>query len=82
MKMIEIQNPITGVANLWDHYLGGSVGHVGGGTGWGTSFEMNLATGMAFFICSNTENNQVFPGGAINNLVQQKQLVLAGFSAG
>lgn len=31
---------------------------------------------MAFFTFSNTENNLVYPGGAINNLVQQKQLIL------
>jgi CubicO group peptidase (beta-lactamase class C family) len=72
-KMIELKNRRSGTANLWDHYLGGSLGHIGGGTGWSTSFEMNLNSGMAFFIFANdTENSIFYPGGRINELVKYR----------
>lgn len=70
IKMLEVQAPQVGVSYLWDHYIGGTFGHIGGGTGFSTSVEWNLESGKAFFIFTNTRNNSVYHFGRIYQLVK------------
>ena len=69
-KMLELQNPQSGVSFLWDHYPGGAVGHIGGGTGFSTSVEWQHGSGTAFFIFTNLYNNSVYHQGRIYELVK------------
>lgn len=73
-KMLEVQNPQSGVSWLWDHYIGGTVGHIGGGTGFATCFEWDPEKGTAFFIFSNIVNKSVYHHGRIYELVKYKSL--------
>ncbi|MGC9343683.1 MAG: serine hydrolase domain-containing protein, partial [Bacteroidales bacterium] len=70
MKMLEIQNYQAGVSYLWDHYIGGAIGHIGGGTGYGTCFEWHPEQKRAFFIFANLYNKTVYHGGRIYELVK------------
>ena len=69
-KMIELQNPASGVSFLWWHYLGDSIGHLGGGTGFSTWVEWNLDDESGMFIFSNKVNGAISPGGSIYELVR------------
>lgn len=71
-KMLEIENPIKGVSNLWDHYFGDAVGHIGGGTGFASSATWYMEQGRAIFIFSNRYLNHVYPEGRIYGLVHLK----------
>lgn len=69
-KMLVVQNPQTGEANLWVHYIGGALGHIGGGTGFATSVEWQHDEGRAFFILSNLYRDSVYPKGRIYEVVK------------
>jgi len=68
-KMFEVQNPRTGMANLWNHRLGGRIGKYGGGTGWSAYVELHFEANMGIFIFSNKYNESVYPHGRIYDLV-------------
>ncbi len=69
-KMIELQDPTSGTANLWVHCLGDCIGHRGGGTGFATWVEWHLESDRAFFIFSNKVNSSVYPTGRLYDLVK------------
>lgn len=69
-KMLEIQNPASGLSLLWWHFIGDSSGHAGGGTGFSTWAEWHLSSDRAMFIFSNKVNGSISPGGRIYELVR------------
>ena len=69
-KMFEVQNPASGLSNLWWHCLGDCVGHDGGGTGFRTFAEWNFDNNIGLFIFSNKVNSSITPGGRIYELVK------------
>jgi len=69
-RMIEIENEQAGIANLWDTYTDGGIGHIGGGTGFSTVVEWHLDNNYAFSILSNRENSEVYHFGRIYELVK------------
>lgn len=69
-KMLELQDPTSGVANLWVHCLGDCVGHLGGGTGFSTWAEWHFMHDRAMFIFSNKVNSSIAPLGRIYELVK------------
>ncbi len=69
-KMFEIQNPASGISNLWQNCLGDCIGHKGGGTGFSTWAEWHLNRDEGLFIFSNKVNDSVSPGGRIYELVR------------
>jgi CubicO group peptidase (beta-lactamase class C family) len=69
-KMLEIQNPASGVSLLWWHFIGDCVGHAGGGTGFSTWAEWHFNSDKAMFIFSNKVNESISPGGRIYELVR------------
>lgn len=69
-KMLEVQNPVSGLSLLWWHYIGNSVGHSGGGTGFSTWAEWHFNSNKAMFIFSNKVNGSIYPGGRIYELVR------------
>ena len=69
-KMLEIQNPSSGLSNLWWHCAGNCIGHDGGGTGFRTMVEWNFDNDKGLFILSNKVNESVPPGGRIFELVK------------
>ena len=68
--MLEIQNPSSGLANLWWHCPRNCVGHDGGGTGFRTVVEWDFDNEIGLFIFSNKVNDLVPPGGRIFELVK------------
>jgi CubicO group peptidase (beta-lactamase class C family) len=68
--MLDINNPNSGTALLWDHYHGGGIGHRGGGTGFSTMVELFPEQNTGFFIASNKVNGSVYPGGRIYELIR------------
>ena len=73
--MLENPNKKVGSSFLWDHYIGGTVGHIGGGTGFSTSVEWNMETGNAFFMFSNKVNSSVYHHGRLYELVKYQSLL-------
>ncbi len=69
-KMFEIQNPVSGMANLWNHRLGDCIGKYGGGTGYSAYVEWHFDVGIGMFIFSNKYNESVYPLGRIYELVR------------
>jgi CubicO group peptidase (beta-lactamase class C family) len=69
-KMLEIQNPASGLSLLWWHFIGDGVGHSGGGTGFSTWAEWHFNSDKAMFIFSNKVNVSIYPGGRIYELVR------------
>ena len=69
-KMFEIQNPRTGMANLWNHRLGDRIGKAGGGTGYSAWTELDLNNNTGLFIFSNKYNESVYPSGRIYDLIR------------
>ena len=69
-KMFEIQNPVSGMANLWNHRLGDCIGKYGGGTGYSAYVEWHFDAGIGMFIFSNKYNESVYPLGRIYELVR------------
>ena len=69
-KMLEVQNPSSGLSSLWWHYMGDCLGHDGGGTGFRTLAEWYPESNKAIFIFSNKRNESVPPGGRIYELVR------------
>jgi CubicO group peptidase (beta-lactamase class C family) len=69
-KMLEVQNPESGIANLWWYSIGNSFGHDGGGTGFRTMMEIFPDQNMGLIILSNKRNESVAPGGRIYELVR------------
>ena len=69
-KMMEVQNPATGMALLWSNCPGGCIGHNGGGTGFSTRVEWHFDGNKGIFIFSNKVNNSVYPLGRIYELVR------------
>ena len=71
-KMMELQNPSSGMAFLWLHCIGDCIGHLGGGTGYSTWAEWHIADQRGLFIFSNKVNPSIAPGGRIYELVRQE----------
>ena len=71
-KMLELQNPSSGTALLWVHYLGDCIGHAGGGTGFSTWAEWHFEGEKGLFIFSNKVNQSVYQGGRIYELVRNE----------
>ena len=71
-KMFEIQNPVTGMANLWNHRLGDCIGKYGGGTGYSAYVEWHFNSNIGMFIFSNKYNDSVYPLGKIYDLVRHQ----------
>ncbi len=69
-KMFEIQNPESGISNLWWHSYGGVIGHDGGGTGYSMRSEMFINKNIGLIILSNKVNSSVRSGGRIHELVR------------
>jgi CubicO group peptidase (beta-lactamase class C family) len=69
-KMLELQDPTSGTANLWVHCLGDCIGHLGGGTGFSTWAEWHFTHDRALFIFSNKVNGAIAPTGRIYELVK------------
>jgi CubicO group peptidase (beta-lactamase class C family) len=70
-KMLEIQNPASGVSFLWWwSCMGNCIGHKGGGTGFSTWVEWHFDDDGALFIFSNKVNESIYPGGRIYDLVR------------
>ncbi len=69
-EMHQLQNPVTGCANLWWHMMGDAVGHRGGGTGYSSWAEWHMEDDTGFFIFSNTETSQIWPKGRIYELIR------------
>jgi CubicO group peptidase (beta-lactamase class C family) len=69
-KMLEIQNPVSGVSMLWWHQYGSYVGHSGGGTGFSTWAEWNMDEKKGLFLFTNKQNGAVWPGTRIHELVK------------
>jgi CubicO group peptidase (beta-lactamase class C family) len=69
-KMIELQEPISGTANLWVHCLGDCIGHLGGGTGFSTWVEWHPDNNRALFLFSNKVNGAISSPGRIYELVK------------
>ena len=72
-KMVELQNPGTGIAFLWYHCLGNCIGHDGGGTGFRTLLEIYPEENKGIIILSNIVNNSV-ASGRIYELVRYQSL--------
>jgi CubicO group peptidase (beta-lactamase class C family) len=72
LKMLELQDPSSGTANLWVHCLGDCVGHLGGGTGFSAWAEWHFLNDWAMFIFSNRVNESISPLGRIYELVKYK----------
>ena len=70
--MFEIQNPVTGMANLWNHRLGDCIGKYGGGTGYSAYVEWHFNSNIGMFIFSNKYNDSVYPLGKIYDLVRHQ----------
>jgi CubicO group peptidase (beta-lactamase class C family) len=68
--MFEVQNPATGMANLWNHCLGDCIGKMGGGTGYSAWAEWHFESDTGIFIFSNKYNESVYPLGSIYELVR------------
>ena len=69
-KMWEIQNPESGLSNLWWHSIGNAIGHSGGGTGYSTMLELFPGQKKGLIILSNKKNDSVYPAGRIYDLVR------------
>jgi CubicO group peptidase (beta-lactamase class C family) len=69
-KMFEVQNPESGLSNLWWHYQSDGIGHNGGGTGYSTMFELFPGQQKGLIILSNKKNTSVYPEGMIYDLVR------------
>jgi len=69
-RLLELQDPSSGTANLWVHCLGDCVGHRGGGTGFSTWAEWHFENDRAMFIFSNKVNDSVYPLGRLYELVK------------
>ena len=69
-KMLEIQNPSSGLANLWWHCPNNCVGHDGGGTGFRTWVEWKFDKDLGIFIFINKVNESIVQGGRIHELVK------------
>jgi len=74
-SMIHNPNIKIGSSNLWDHYIGSTIGHIGGGTGFSTSVEWDMAMGKAFFIFTNKVNNSVYHYGRLYELVKYQSQI-------
>jgi len=68
-RMMEVQNQGTGMALIWSNHAG-SMGHIGGGTGFSTLVEWQLDGNKGFFIFSNKYNGSVYQQGRIYELVR------------
>jgi CubicO group peptidase (beta-lactamase class C family) len=69
-KMLELQSPATGMANLWNHRLGGRIAKYGGGTGFSCYVEWQLENNIGFVVFSNKYNESVYPHGRIFDLIR------------
>ncbi len=70
-KMLEVQNPASGVSFLWWwSCMGNCIGHKGGGTGFSTWVEWHFDGDGGIFIFSNKVNESIYPGGRIYDLVR------------
>jgi CubicO group peptidase (beta-lactamase class C family) len=69
-KMLELQNSATGMANLWNHRLGGRIAKAGGGTGFSAWIEWQFDADIGFVILSNKYNESVYPHGRIYDLIR------------
>jgi hypothetical protein len=69
-KMLEVQNPESGIANLWWHGMGNSIGHDDDGTGFSTFYELYPEDNMGLIILSNTKNKSIVGGERIYDLVR------------
>lgn len=70
--MLTVQNPASGVSNIFRHCMGDCIGHSGGGTGFSTRAEWYFDRNMAMLIFTNKVNNLVYPQGSIYELVRYK----------
>lgn len=71
-EMLIVQNPASGIANLFWHCMGDCISHSGGGTGFSTRTEWYYEDNMGILILSNKVNNLVYPQGSIYELVRLK----------
>lgn len=69
-KMFEIQNPKSGMANLWNHRIGNCIAKAGGGTGFSSWTEWHFDSDIGFILFSNKYNESVYPHGQIYELVR------------
>lgn len=69
-EMFTVQNPASGVSNIFWHCMGDCIGHSGGGTGFSTRAEWYFESHMAMLIFTNKANNLVYPQGSIYELVR------------
>lgn len=69
-KMLELNNPTTGISLIWDQCPGDCFGHNGGGEGFSSRAEwfMDRKTGM--FVFTNRWNSSVYPKGRIYELLR------------
>jgi len=69
-KMIELHNPATGMANLWNHRIGNRIAKAGGGTGFSAWVEWEFKNDIGFIIFSNKYNESAYPHGRIYDLIR------------
>lgn len=71
-KLLQIQNPVTGVCLLWKAGVGGWFGHTGGMDGAATATDLHMEDQVGMIIFTNTHDGSVYPGHDIYGLVRQK----------
>jgi CubicO group peptidase (beta-lactamase class C family) len=71
-KLLELQNPTSGVCLIWRASLGGWVGHTGGMVGTAAIAEIHPDTKRGLIIFCNKHTNAVYQGHEIYGLVRQK----------
>lgn len=69
-KMLEVQNPASGLCLIWYKWLGEWYGHNGGGTGFSSRVEFNREDNTGIIILSNCQSDAIHPGGRIFELIR------------
>lgn len=71
-RIMEMQNPVSGVCLLWRKSVGNWYGHTGGMEGAATAADIQFDDGIGMIVFTNKHNGIVYPGHQIYGLVRQK----------
>ncbi len=70
-RILEIQNPASGLCLIWSCTVGGWYGHAGGKTGVSAYVEFQRESNVALMVVSNYRHGSIYPGNKIHALVRR-----------
>ncbi len=71
-RIMEIQNPATGLCLVWNCTVGEWFGHAGGEEGVSAYVEIHPSTQTALMVVTNRHHSLIYPGNKIHALIRRK----------